>query len=72
MVVRYDRDLHVAVSARPVETYEGLKRRVVWGVRTLTMHFPEFTPWRWHAARQRYLKAERRAARAVTEHDRAA
>jgi glycosyltransferase involved in cell wall biosynthesis len=76
MVVRYDRTLRVAVSARPVETFAGLKRRVVWGLKTLTVHFPEFTPWRWHAARHRYLVGRRRAAAAaaaaVAEHDRAA
>ena len=65
MTVRRDRELFVAISARPFATIRGTARRVSWVVPTLAMHLPEDVPWRRRAARKAWARAlDRRAAAA--------
>ena len=38
MAARFDRSLHVGVSARPFSSFSGLRRRVVWAFTTLELN----------------------------------
>ena len=48
--VRYDRNLTVAISGRPFDSWSGFARRVEWGGRTLLLDLPAGNPRRRHAA----------------------
>jgi glycosyltransferase involved in cell wall biosynthesis len=50
--VAYQRTLRVGISARPFQSWAGLMRRLDWAVRTLSLHWPEGSPWRIRAARR--------------------
>ena len=64
MVVRFDRDLRVGVSARPFATFDGFSRRIGWAFGTLALN------WRERSLLDR--RAERRSAqRAVARQARA-
>ncbi|CAN5440886.1 glycosyltransferase family A protein [soil metagenome] len=54
MTVRYDEDFVVQISARPFESWSGLRRRVSWVVPTLRNHWPDDSPWARRAARRRW------------------
>jgi glycosyltransferase involved in cell wall biosynthesis len=56
-VVVYQPTLRVGISARPLQSWAALNRRLRWGWRTLALHVPEFNPWR--------MRAEARAFRAA-------
>lgn len=51
--VRYDERLTVGISARPFATWRGFGRRLRWAYTTLSMHFPEQSPWRRRVERRR-------------------
>ena len=55
-VVRYDERLTVGISARPFATWNGFSRRLRWAYTTLSMHFPEQSPWRRRTARRRQAR----------------
>lgn len=59
MRVVYDSRFRVQVSARPFETFQGLKRRVSWVVPTLRNHWPEDAPWARRRSRRRWKAAHR-------------
>lgn len=50
VVVRYDETLRVGVSARPLETWRGIGRRLAWAYHTFAEHWPEASPWARRAA----------------------
>ena len=58
MRVEYDPGFRVAISARPFETFSGLRRRVSWVVPTLRNHWPDDAPWARRAARRRWRIAK--------------
>lgn len=60
MTVEYDPDFNVMLSARPFETFQGLRRRLSWILPTLRNHWPDDSPWRRRATRRRWRRAERR------------
>jgi len=64
VVVRYDETLRVGVSARPLETWRGIGRRLSWAYHTFAEHWPEASPWARRAAWRAW-------ARRPPEHDRA-
>jgi len=59
MQVVYDPRFRVAISARPFETFSGLRRRVSWVVPTLRNHWPDDAPWARRRARRRWRASER-------------
>ena len=60
MVSRYDRRLHVAVSARPFDTAAGFRRRASWGFHTIGVNLADIT-WANRLARLAAARAARRA-----------
>lgn len=65
-VVRYDRGLRVGISARPLLSWTGFRRRVSWGLHTVALHYRDDSPWRRRVERRRRgAVAERPDARAV-------
>lgn len=60
VTVAYDRTLRVGISARPFDSWSGLKRRLTWAIRTLRLHWPEDSPVRRRIARRRRLQKTRR------------
>ncbi|TFD74292.1 glycosyltransferase [Cryobacterium sp. Sr8] len=60
VTVAYDRTLRVGISARPFDSWSGLKRRLTWAVRTLRLHWPEDSPVKRRVARRRRLRDARR------------
>ena len=60
VTVAYDRTLRVGISARPFDSWSGLKRRLTWAIRTLRLHWPEDSPVRRRIARRRRLQKARR------------
>jgi glycosyltransferase involved in cell wall biosynthesis len=54
MRVAYDPAFRVGISARPFETFSGLRRRVSWVVPTLRNHWPDDAPWARRAAQRRW------------------
>jgi glycosyltransferase involved in cell wall biosynthesis len=54
-VVRYDPALRVGVSARPLESWRGLGRRLGWAYVTFAAHWPAASPWGRRAARRRWV-----------------
>lgn len=56
VVIRYDEQLRVGISARPFATWHGFGRRLRWAFVTLRLHLPEESPWRRRAARRRWEK----------------
>jgi glycosyltransferase involved in cell wall biosynthesis len=66
MTVRHDRDLVVAVSARPFASWPALRRRLSWVLPTVRLHWPEQAPWHRRAARRRLTHPPRRALRTPT------
>jgi hypothetical protein len=55
VVVRFDEELRVGVSARPLESWRGLRRRLAWAYHTFAEHWPEASPWGRRAARLSWL-----------------
>jgi glycosyltransferase involved in cell wall biosynthesis len=53
--VAYERTIRVGISARPFDTWSGLRRRLRWAVRTLSLHMPDDSPWRLRMARRAWL-----------------
>ncbi len=66
MTVRHDRDLVVAVSARPFANWTALRRRLSWVLPTVRLHWPEQAPWHRRAARRRLTRPPRGAPRTPT------
>ncbi|GAA4183582.1 glycosyltransferase family A protein [Gryllotalpicola kribbensis] len=62
VVVRYDESLRVGVSARPLESWRGIGRRLAWAYHTFAEHWPEASPWARRAVRRDWT-AERAAGR---------
>ncbi len=58
MTVRYDPGFVVQISARPFESFSGLRRRISWVLPTLRNHWPEDSPWARRAARRRWRQGE--------------
>lgn len=54
-----DRELLVAVSARPFDDWASLRRRLAWVVPTVRLHWPQEAPWRRLPARRRSRHARR-------------
>ena len=52
ITVVYQHTLRVGISARPFQTWAGLRRRLEWAYRTLALHWPAASPWRIRAARR--------------------
>jgi glycosyltransferase involved in cell wall biosynthesis len=52
VVVRYDETLRVGVSARPLESWQGIGRRLAWAYHTFAVHWPEASPWGRRALRR--------------------
>ncbi len=57
VLVSVDDTLRVGISARPFSSWRGFGRRLGWAYLTFRMHWPEASPWRIRAARERYLLA---------------
>jgi glycosyltransferase involved in cell wall biosynthesis len=55
VVVRYDENLRVGVSARPLESWHGIGRRLAWAYHTFAEHWPEASPWERRAARRDWV-----------------
>ncbi len=64
VVVRYDETLRVGVSARPLESWGGIGRRLAWAYHTFAEHWPEASPWQRRAARRAFDEAAARDAEA--------
>ncbi len=60
VTVAYDRTVRVGISARPFDSWSGLKRRLTWAIRTLRLHWPADSPVRRRIARRRRLQKARR------------
>ncbi|MFT4029948.1 MAG: glycosyltransferase family 2 protein [Protaetiibacter sp.] len=58
MRVEYDSAFRVGISARPFDSFAGLRRRVSWVVPTLRNHWPDDAPWARRAARRRWRAAQ--------------
>ena len=56
-VVRYDETLRVGVSARPLESWHGIGRRLAWAYHTFAEHWPEASPWGRRALRRDFVPA---------------
>lgn len=59
MAVVRDRELVVAVSARPFDDWASLRRRLAWVVPTVRLHWPQEAPWRRLPVRRRSRHARR-------------
>lgn len=57
VVVIYDKELVVGISARPFATWNGFGRRIGWAFRTLAVNYPEVSPWRRRGDRRHGPKA---------------
>jgi len=57
VVVRYDENLRVGVSSRPLESWGGLGRRLAWAYHTFAEHWPEASPWGRRSARRNWVPA---------------
>lgn len=58
-VVRYDPGLWVGISARPIASFTGLRRRMRWAVTTLRLHCPDDSPIRRRVERRRAASTTR-------------
>jgi len=61
MVVRFDRDLRVGVSARPFATWDGFSRRISWAFGTLGLNWRERSLLQRRAARRQWEREARQA-----------